>query len=312
MTTHDPERGERPASSGSSRFVLTDWDFERFRALIYKEIGIDMSPIKKDLLSGRLSKRLRELGIRSFREYYRRVSEGDSEERVHFFNLVSTNETHFFRQPSQFQFLEERVIPTWLDEAAAGRRSRRIDVWSAACSTGEEPFSLAMSLMYHLPKEAGWTVRILATDISTRVLDQANEAIWPLAKAEEIPDKYLKSFMLKGANTQADKIKAGLQLRSAIEFRRLNLVSDPFPASHPFDLVFCRNVLIYFDLVGKKRVVERLIEVLKPNGYLFLGQVENLHGITDAARSVVPTIYRRAEPISPDQADVREGRFRRA
>jgi len=266
---------------------VSDEEFARYQALINREAGIWLAPVKKALLVGRLARRLRELGIASYAAYYERV-EQDEAERIRMLDAICTNETHFFREPRHFEFLAERVFPAWRAEADAGRRARRIRVWSAACSTGEEPYTLAMALLAAFP--AGWELEVLASDLSTKVLARAGAGLWPVEKASEIPEAHLKAFMLKGYGAQEGLMKAGPELRAIVRFARVNLVGEGWPAG-PFDLVFCRNVLIYFDRVTKRRVVERLVERLAGHGYLFLGHAESLGGLTTGARPVVPTVY---------------------
>jgi chemotaxis protein methyltransferase CheR len=286
--------GEIPSQEEVGIRPITDREFSLFRELIYKEAGIYLSPIKKPLLMGRLTRRLRELGLQSFEAYYRLVLENGEEERIRLLDAISTNETHFFREPKQFEFLEQRLLPEWSREAELGRRSREIRVWSAGCSTGEEPYSLAMVLLLYFPFTSGWKIEILATDLSTRALDRARKAIWPIEKTKEIPPRYLHPFMLKGTRSQEGKIKAGPEIRSVIQFERLNLNEEVYPASEPFDLIFCRNVLIYFDAESKQRVIDRLLLALSPWGYLFIGHAESLTGLADRVRSVLPTVYAKA------------------
>jgi chemotaxis protein methyltransferase CheR len=271
-----------------ARLPVSDRDFARFQALINREAGIWLAPVKKALLVGRLARRLRELGLASYGEYYERVA-CDADERVRMLDAICTNETQFFREPRHFELLAERVFPAWLAEAEAGRRARRARVWSAACSSGEEPYSLAMALLSALP---GWDLEVLATDLSTKILARAQAGVWSLERARQIPRGYLEAFMLRGYGSQAGLMKAGEALREVIRFARVNLASDEWPAG-PFDLVLCRNVLIYFDRVTKARVVERLLERLAPQGFLFLGHAESLTGFTDRARSVMATVYQR-------------------
>ena len=275
----------------TAALAVSDRDFLRFQALIHREAGIWLAPVKKALLVGRLAKRLRELGIHSYGTYYERVVE-DEFERIRMLDAICTNETHFFREPRHFEFLSERVFPGWRAEAEAGRRPSRIRVWSAACSTGEEPFSIAMELLTAFP--SGWELEVLASDLSTKVLDRAAAAIWPIEKAKEIPDPYRKAFMLRGFGAQEGLMKAGPELRAIVRFARVNLVGDGWPGGPPFDLVFCRNVLIYFERQAKTTVVERLLDRLDPRGYLFLGHAESLGGFTGKARAVFPTVYQRA------------------
>jgi len=273
--------------------AVSDRDFLRFQALIHREAGIWLAPVKKALLVGRLARRLRELGLVSYGDYFERVVE-DEAEKIRMLDAICTNETHFFREPRHFEFLAERIFPAWRAEADAGRRPRRIRVWSAACSTGEEPYTIAMMLLSSFP--AGWDLEVLASDLSTKVLDRAAAGVWPLEKSKEIPEEHLKAFMLRGYGAQEGLMKAGPEIRGIVRFARVNLVGDDWPAGPPFDLVFCRNVLIYFERQAKITVVERLVDRLAPQGYLFLGHAESLGGFTTKARPVLPTVY---QPVPP-------------
>jgi chemotaxis protein methyltransferase CheR len=270
--------------------VLSDRDFGRLRDLIHGEAGIFLSPAKKALLSGRLLRRLRELGITSFGAYYARV-EADSSERVQLLDRITTNETHFFREPGHFRFLAEQVYPAWSDEAAAGRRPKVVRAWSAGCSTGEEPYSLAMSLLTAFPPGTGWKFEIVASDLSSRALASAREAVWPIAKAQEIPEAQLRTFMLRGAGRQEGLMKAGPEIRERVRLLRLNLNDPTYPALGTFDLVFCRNVLIYFDAATKERVIARLLRHVANRGYLFVGHAESLSTTAHEIRPVRPTVY---------------------
>jgi chemotaxis protein methyltransferase CheR len=264
-------------------------EFRRFQALVYRESGIWLSDVKTALLTGRLSKRLRALRLDNFSEYYDRVSMDEEECRT-MLDAITTNETHFFREPGHFQFLAQRVLPAWQASAADGRRSRTIRVWSAGCSTGQEAYSLAMLLVDRLPAAQGWSVEILATDLSRRVLTVAEEGVWDTAKACEIPPHYMRAFMLKGLGENQGKVKAAPSIR-VVRFLRLNLNDATYPGIGKFDLIFCRNVLIYFDLESRKRVVERLLSHLAPSAYLFVGHAESLNSVRPSLRCVIPTVY---------------------
>lgn len=270
---------------------VTEKEFRQFQELIHREAGIYLSTAKKALLVGRLTRRLRELSLSSFGEYYELVSSGNETERTELLDRISTNETHFFREPHQFNFLENHVVPEWMSRADAGRMPKRVRIWSAGCSTGEEPYSLAMLLLHRLPPARGWRLEIVATDLSTRVLEKASSGIWPLAKSEEIPDRYLKQFMLKGVRSQEGKMRAGPEIRSVIRFHHLNLWNASYAIAGPFDAIFCRNVLIYFKDHTRITVVDRLLNLLTPQGYLFLGHAETVSGQTTRVRSVVPAVY---------------------
>lgn len=271
---------------------VSDGEFALFQKLIYREAGIHLVPAKKALLEARLTRRLRELGLSSFEAYYRHILQVDhSDELIVLLDRIATNETHFFREPKQFDFLENEVFPAWKERNRSAGGSRHIRVWCAACSSGEEPYSLAMKFLDHFPPGSGWDFEILATDLSTRALGTGAAGVWPVAKASEIPQDYLKKYMLKGTGEQSGKMKAGAELRSVVRFERLNLNDDEYPVGQNLDLIFCRNVLIYFDARSRARVIGRLVDHLAPNGFLFVGHAESLTGITNRVRYVMPTIY---------------------
>jgi chemotaxis protein methyltransferase CheR len=275
---------------------LTAAEFALFQKLVYREAGIWLSSAKKALVSGRLARRVRLHGLKSYKLYYNHVVEGKDSELVHMLDCISTNETHFFREPAHFGFLQQHVFPLWMAQAASGERPHSIRIWSAGCSSGEEPFSLAMTML----AEAGfadWKIEIVASDISTRMLERARTAVWPMAKAAEIPPHFAKLFMLRGTGIQEGNIKAGPEIRSLVSFHRINLNEDACPIDGPFDLIFCRNVLIYFDAASKKRAVSRMVSRLSHEGYFFVGHAENLNSISNQVRTVAPTIYTRRTQV---------------
>jgi chemotaxis protein methyltransferase CheR len=280
--------------------VLSDREFEGFQGFIHREAGIWLGPAKKALLVGRLGRRVRELRLESFGAY-RRVAETDAAERVHLLDCITTNETRFFREPRQFEFLAGEVVPRLVAAAAAGERPRRIRAWSAACSTGEEPYSIAMTLLTHCPPAAGWQIEVLATDLSTRVLATARAGVWPMEDAAQIPEECRKRFMLRGVRSREGTMKARPELLDVVKFERLNLAAPEYPVSGRFDLVFCRNVLIYFDPAGKERVLGRLRERTAPGGFLFLGHAESM-GQAPGWRSARPNVYARSA-TAPRTAD---------
>jgi len=284
------DKPRNPVLDATGDCQLRKEEFRAFQDLIHRESGIFLADHKQALLGGRLHSRLRALGLTSYGDYFKAVQK-DEAERIEMLDRISTNETHFFREPHQFEFLKTQVLPRWVEDARAGRRSRSIRVWSAACSTGEEPYSIAMLLLDQLPASEGWSIEILATDLSTRVLQRAKDAVWRIEKAEEIPTPYLRAFMLEGTGPEKGKMKAGPEIRSLITFSRMNLNSRPYPVPGGFDVIFCRNVLIYFNAATKVNVVEELLAHLAPTGLLLLGHAESLHGLTERARSVGPTIY---------------------
>lgn len=266
--------------------------FVKFQQLIYRETGIWLSESKTALLCGRLARRLRALQLFSLSEYYQVVSQPDQQdERMLMIDAITTNETRFFREPKHFEYLAHTVFPHWRKLADQGLRSRKIRIWSAGCSTGEEPYSVAMLLEKHFPGNEGWEARILATDISTRVVSAARNGIYGIASHADIPRDLLQRFMLKGHAQHEGKMKVAPEIRQMVEFKRLNLSDESYPFNEPFDAIFCRNVLIYFDAVAKTRVVEKLIRHLSAQGLLFIGHSENLHGVTRGLSSVASTVY---------------------
>jgi chemotaxis protein methyltransferase CheR len=278
--------------------AITESEFAHLQAFIERESGIYLRTEKKALLASRLAGRLRELNLPSFGAYYQILLEEDGRERTRMIERICTYETSFFREPWQFEWLERQAIPVWRQEADAGQRSRCLRAWSAGCSTGEEPHSLAMFLLHHLPPERGWRIEIVATDLSTYALEKAQSGIWPLERRREIPPEFLRRFMLKGIGGQAGKMKAAPEIRELVRFRSLNLIDDTYSLQGHFDLILCRNVLIYFSQRSRSRVVDRLLDHLAPRGgVLLLGHAESLFGLAERVRCVMPTIYTLADPI---------------
>jgi chemotaxis protein methyltransferase CheR len=269
--------------------------FGKFQRLIHQETGIWLGESKMALLCGRLSRRLRARGISTLDEYYEFVLQPDHEqERVSMIDAITTNETRFFRDPRHFEFLEGRAVPRWRAEAQQGTRPKNLRIWSAGCSSGEEPYSLAMLLARHLPSDHGWSTPILATDLSTRMLAQARIGIYSISRSADIPEPLLKDYMLKGIDKQAGQMKVMPEIQAMVDFQKLNVAHGPFPPSGHFDVIFCRNVLIYFDPQSKQKAVEHLTHCLARNGLLFVGQAENLSGMNSQLRSLVPAVYARA------------------
>jgi chemotaxis protein methyltransferase CheR len=272
---------------------ISDELFAKYRELIHREAGIALTEGKKSLLVSRVAGRLRELGLASFGEYYRLVEDpASTDERSRLLDRICTNETQFFRDPRQFLFLNDHVFPR-LEAEAARTGNQRVRAWSAACSTGEEPYSIAMALLHRFPRSAGWQVEVVATDLSNKVLAAARAALWPIDKAGDIPLHYRKAFMLRGTGSQTGKMKAGPEIRDVVSFTRMNLNDPVYSVSGVFDVIFCRNVLIYFDRESKARVVDRLLTHLAPDGCLFLGYAETTTTITDRLVSVGPNVYAR-------------------
>jgi chemotaxis protein methyltransferase CheR len=266
--------------------------FATFQRLIYNESGIWLGEHKQALLTGRLARRLRLLGLDSMEEYLQLVTRPDQQhERAVMIDCITTNQTHFFREPRHYDFLAQEVFPRWQSAATTGHRTKSLRVWSAACSSGEEAYSLAMLLLKSFPVDQGWDIEVLATDICTRVLEKARTALYPIDKAKEIPREFLRNYMLKGKGEQREFMKISPEVHRIVRFARVNLHADSYPVFGFFDLIFCRNVLIYFDQNSKKKVIAGILQHLAPAGLLFVGHSEHLGSTVPGLKSVAPTVY---------------------
>jgi chemotaxis protein methyltransferase CheR len=283
--------------STSDRNSLPPALFNRFQQLIYQESGIWLGEHKHALLTGRLARRLRLLGLGSMNEYIQLVTQPDQQhERAVMIDCITTNQTHFFREPRHFDFLVLQVFPEWQRQAESGTRPKHLRIWSAGCSSGEEPYSLAMLLAKHFSAEQGWELEILATDICTRVLEKARAAVYPIEKAKEIPTDLLRAYMLKGRGDQKDVMKVNPELHRLVRFARVNLHADSYPILGSFDLILCRNVLIYFDQRSKEKVIAGILQHLSPAGFLIVGHSEHLGSTSPLLKTVAPTVYVLASP----------------
>ncbi len=262
---------------------ITDREFAQFQRLIHDVAGISLSPAKKAMVCGRLAKRVRELGLGSYGDYLQRLADRHVQDELQItIDLLTTNETFFFREKKHFDFLARYV-------QGVRRPGLMFRVWSAACSSGEEPYSIAMVLADCLG-DGPWEV--LASDISRRVLTRAQSACYAMERAEQIPAEYLRRYCLKGIGSKRDTFLIGRALRDRVRFQPINLNTA---LSHigPFDVIFLRNVMIYFDLATKQQVVERVVATLRSGGIFMVSHSETLHGITDALEAVVPSVYRK-------------------
>lgn len=258
-------------------------EFRQFQAFIYEVAGISLSDAKKPLVVGRLSKRLKHHGLVRFHEYFDLLQQ-DREERQTAIDLLTTNETYFFREPKHFDFLRDRILPGLRGKA-------KVRVWSGACSSGEEPYTLAMVLTEGLG-HTNW--EMLASDISTRVLARAQSGHYTMDDAEGIPRHLLRKYCLKGVGSQAGTFLMDPTLRSRIKFQQINL-NTALPALGEFDVIFLRNVMIYFDPETKRKVMQRMLPLLKPGGHFMISHSESLNGITDGLVPVQPSIYRKPD-----------------
>jgi chemotaxis protein methyltransferase CheR len=263
--------------------TLSDHEFGEFQRMLQQIAGIHLSPAKKALVCGRLAKRLKHYSLSTYHEYLRLLTSGQEPAELQTaLDLLTTNETYFFREPKHFEFLQQHI----LTERRPGSPFR---VWSAACSSGEEPFTLAMVLAEQLG-EAQW--EIVASDISTRVLERARSGLYAMERASHISQHYLQSYCLKGVGSQQGRFLVDKRLRARVNFLQINL-NESLPRLGEFDVVFLRNVMIYFNSDTKARVVERIAATLKPGGYLIIGHSESLNGVTDVLKAVRPSVYRK-------------------
>jgi len=274
---------------------MTQAEFTRFSEFIIGQCGIKMPPSKKIMLEARLQKRLRALGIPTYGEYLKHVlGEGSRDELVHMLDAVTTNKTDFFREPVHFQYLAQTVLPEALAERMHAKTpARPFRVWSAGCSTGEEPYTLAMVLTEFTQQHPDLKFSLVATDISTRVLDRAREGVYDADRVHAVPLALKQKYLLKSKDHNKNLVRMVPQLRTAVLFDRLNLMEENFSFSDALDVIFCRNVIIYFDRGTQERLISRFCRVLRPEGYLFLGHSESVHGFDLPLRRITSTVYRK-------------------
>ena len=281
MTAPAPTLARVPAVAADAE--LAPSQFQDISRTVYDVAGIQLRPGKEGLVRSRLAKRLRALGVATYDEYLARVAgDASGRELAEMVDALTTNKTNFFREPAHFDFLRDRVLP-------ALPASAPLRIWSAGCSTGEEPYTLAMTLHEALPDLARRDVRILATDISARVVAQARAGRYPDAVAGEVPPELLRRYFTRGPGGAWE---VGASLRAPIAFARLNLM-EAWPMRGPFQAIFCRNVMIYFDKPTQQELVGRYYEMLAPGGHLFVGHSESLSGIAHRFAYVQPAVYRR-------------------
>jgi len=262
-------------------FKITDKEFKTFQKFIYDEAGINMADSKKQLVLNRLSKRLRHYNISKFRDYFDLVHEPvNKEEKQLLIDLLTTNETYFFREPQHFEYIEAEILSSF--------RGGKFRCWSAACSNGAEPYTLSMVIDNKLGR-GRW--EMLATDISARVLNEARLATYQIQEAEKIPTELLHKYCLKGVRSQQGVMMIDSALRNKINFQHMNL-NGRIPEVGKFDLILLRNIMIYFDLETKIKLVNELISRLHPGGYLIIGHSETLNAVNNKLKMIKPSVYR--------------------
>lgn len=273
---------------------LTDKDFDNFRKLIYHKSGISLNDTKKELLRTRLRSRLVREGYKSYSQYFEFIKKdktGDS--IVPLLDDISTNLTSFFREKNHFDYLNG-IMPEWIArKEKIGDKVFRI--WSAGCSTGEEPYSLIFTMLDVLQgKGRDWSIKFLATDLSTEVLGKAAGGIYPEEKIDGVPSQFYRDYFVKDQPVKGkEMVRIIPEIRSMIAFKRFNLITQHYPFKHQFDYIFCRNVMIYFDKPTQETLVGKYHKYLKPGGYLFIGHSESLTGLTHDFKYILPTIYQK-------------------
>jgi chemotaxis protein methyltransferase CheR len=287
------------------QLVITDREFQQFRALVRQHAGIALGDTKRQLVCSRLGRRLRHYGYTTFSQYYRHLMEEDpdGQELVRMINAITTNKTEFFREAHHFAFLRSVVLPG-LAEAHRGAATRRLRIWSAGCSSGEEPFSIALTMLAALPDVWSWDARILASDIDTDMLARGEKGVYPVEQVAHVPPAMVQEHFLRGKGGREGLVCVRPGPRRLVSFRRINLQDEPWPIRTAFDAIFCRNVIIYFDRALQQRLIARFIELLKPGGYLFLGHAESLLGMGLGLTYVGNTVYQKTS--GADEATTRQ------
>ncbi len=264
---------------------LNPKQFQKISDMVYRTAGINLKQGKEALVRARLMKRLRSLEISRVEDYIAFIdSDQGSGEAAALIDVMTTNKTSFFREVDHFHFLREQVLP--------GLNNQRVRFWSAACSSGEEPYSLAILLREHLPAIARKDVRILATDISQRMLDKALQALYPPDAVDEVPLPAYRKYFSARPKDRSGSCRVAAEARTLVRFAHLNLM-DPWPMKGPFQVIFCRNVMIYFDRPTQQRLIHRFWDYLEPEGYLFVGHSEGLSAVKHRFRYVRPAVYQK-------------------
>ena len=270
---------------------MTNDDFNRLSDFVYKQSGIKLPPVKKVMLQSRLQKRLRELKITSFKDYadYVFSDKGQKNEIIHMLDVVSTNKTDFFREPVHFDFLNSTVLPEFMQKST----NYNLKVWSAGCSSGEEPYTIAIVLNEFKLKNQKFDYSILGTDLSTKILQDASVAIYKEERIANIPLELKKKYFLRSKDREKRTVRVVKELRAKAKYSRLNFMGDSYNLPDMFDVIFCRNVLIYFNRDTQEQVINKLCMKLKTGGYLFIGHSESIIGMDVPLNQIKPTIFKR-------------------
>lgn len=277
-----------------SRIELTGKDFKRLASFIHERLGIKVPDFKRSMIESRLRKRLNVLGMKNYTQYcdFLFSGQGMDQELSEFTDVITTNKTDFFREPHHFKFIQEKALPDLIENTNAGV-SRKLMAWSCACSRGDEPYTLAMVLSDYGETLKRFDFSILATDISTRMLETAVRGIYEEQVVEPVPPEFKKKYLLRSKDRTRQIVRIKPEIRKRIKFHRLNLMNSDFGLSHKMDILFCRNVIIYFDKPTTEKLIARLCDNLAPGGYLFMGHSELLDVNRYPLVPVAPTIYQK-------------------
>ena len=288
MNKKSASRNSEPLGQKS----LSEAQFQTFSRFIQSNLGIRMPSAKKTMLESRLNKRLRALGLSSFKDYenYLFSSRGMEEEIPHLIDVVTTNTTYFFREKNHFDLLRDEILPKWWESDPGA--DRVFNIWSAGCSTGEEAYTLAIVLNEFAQKNIGFEYSILGTDISNEVVQTARRAIYPVEKVEEFSDRLKRKYLMKSKDKKANKVRIVPEIRAQVNFKVLNFLED-FEINKTMHVIFCRNVIIYFEKAVQEKIIQKLCDQLCSGGYLFIGHSETLTGLNLPLQLEKPTVYKK-------------------
>jgi len=271
-------------------FPFTDKDFRFIQNLVAERTGIVLSDIKRTMVYSRIARRIRYCGVDNFEDYCDLLKSGDESELISFTNAITTNLTSFFRESHHFDYLASTVLP----ELEKNKKDKKIRIWSAGCSSGEEPYSIAMTVFDHFGHKPDWDIKILATDLDFDMVDRASRGIYTEERVTGLDKQHLRKYVKKGTGNQQGSVKMDRRLMDMITFKQLNLLHD-WPFKGPFDFMFCRNVVIYFNKETQKELFDRYANHLPENAPLFIGHSESLFKVTDRFKSMGQTIYRKVK-----------------
>lgn len=276
-------------ASVDKEFTFTDQNFNHIRTIVTEHSGIVLSDAKRDMVYSRLVRRLRALGIKKFDDYCTLLEDQNHKEFTHFINAITTNLTSFFRENHHFEMLANEILP---DIMQRNQSSKKIRIWSAGCSTGMETYSIAIVLKEIIPEHQDWDVKILATDLDTNVIDTAAQGIYQADRVTGVSDERMARWFMQGQGANEDKLKVSKELRQMVTFKPMNLL-QPFPFKGPIDIIFCRNVVIYFDKETQKVLFDRFANIHANSSYLFIGHSETLYNVTDRYQLLSNTVYKK-------------------